>query len=443
MFNLIRKIINSAKDKTLLKKVRIKAGFFISLKLFRLKKRLDFDMYHFYVNNTSYYPTAESIDFIRLEKKRFSYKSYKVLIELKKSYPKIYTCLMYYVIHHQELKKYDMTVYYDFIKIVKKTEFKNMSHLSMLTLSRFLITVGIYELSKVFRDIHLELLLKKSQSKDSYSKTAYLLGLFDKLDISTLAYHKHGFNEKTTQYYDILTGSKVLNVNHSNELSFCDSIKGKDILIVGPAIDDELDFKMLLNEFDYIVIMNFKNTSKLDKAIPKEKLISYYNPPHLLEFYRNNQEDIIKIPKYSVFAPAFDGSAEEIQDRSILTNNNCRKLVSYHEYYLLGYPNMLQYILFDLLTFNPRQLKVLNVNFFLSFTPYDEDYIIPYESKKTVFDHWHSHATHNILSQYRLTRTLLNHPVVSFSDKVLSVLTLGEDEYLSQMKQIYVSKFLH
>lgn len=439
VFNLIRKIINSVKDKSFLKKVRIKVRIFILPKIIKQKKSLDFDMYNLYVKYTSYYPTADKIDFNRLEKKRFSHKG---LFELEKKYPLIYDFVMYYVFQHQELKKYDLTIYNNFIGIAKKTEFKNMSQLSMLALSRFFITVGIYELSKVFRDIHLELLLE-NKSKDFYSKTAYLLGLFDKLDTSTLSFQKHDFNDKTTHYYSILTGSKVFKVNQSNDLSFYDVVKGKNIAIIGPATDDELNFELLLKEYDYIVLVNFSDKTKLDKAVPSERLISYYNGNRLIDFNKSNREDILSIPKYSVFAPAFGGTAEVIQDRSILTNNNCRKLVSYHEYYLMGYPNMLQYILFDLLTFNPRQLKIFNVNFFLSFASYDEDYITSHESKKTVFDRWHSHATHNILSQYRLTRILLNHPVVSFSDKVYSVLTLGEDEYLSRMKQEYVDKFLH
>lgn len=275
-------------------------------------------MYSLYVKYTSYYPTADKIDFNRLEKKRFSHKG---LFELEKKYPLIYDFVMYYVFQHQELKKYDLTIYNNFIGIAKKTEFKNMSQLSMLALSRFFITVGIYELSKVFRDIHLELLLE-NKSKDSYSKTAYLLGLFDKLDTSTLSFQKHDFNDKTTHYYSILTGSKVFKVNQSNDLSFYDVVKGKNIAIIGPATDDELNFELLLKEYDYIVLVNFSDKTKLDKAVPSERLISYYNDKRLIDFNFGNQETV----KYS----------EHINDLDYVNDNALLMLLSFLKQYSLN-----------------------------------------------------------------------------------------------------------
>ena len=436
--NLIIKIIDSIIDRTLVQKVRYRIRVFLTLFFGVFKNKIDYDYYHFYIKKLSNYSPLDKMNLNHLNSRQVSHK---FLLELKESYPEIYSKLIYFATKHQELKKYDFKEYNVFLENVKKTDLSNLKPISLLLLSTFSFTVGTYELSKIFRDAYIQFYSEKTMKK-SFFKTAYILGLFDRFDIQKLNTHVHLFDSKTLQYLDILKGQSLSIEFKDKEIGFYNDIKDKRIAILGPTTDDKLDIKKLLNEFDYLVVMNYKDISPIEKEIPKERLISYYNPPNLLMLNQSNLENVLAAPKYSVFAPAFGGTAEKIQLKNMLSKTNCRKLVSYHQFYLMGYPNMLQYIIFDLLTFNPKQMKIYNVNFFLLYESYDSRYLIDHETKKNIFDRWHSHSSHNVLSQYKLTRYLLSHPRISFSDRVLTFLNLGEDEYLTQMKKEYVNKHL-
>jgi hypothetical protein len=120
--------------------------------------------------------------------------------------------------------------------------------------------------------------------------------------------------------------------------------------------------------------------------------------------------------------------------------NQVREIKTFSEYYYMGHPNVLQDVLLELIHYNPIEIKVYGVNFFIEQDSYEKNYVLDEHNDNERF--WKSHAGHNILTQFKITKLLLKHPLIVFEKQIKNILEQSNIEYLSKIKSTYTDKYL-
>jgi len=111
------------------------------------------------------------------------------------------------------------------------------------------------------------------------------------------------------------------------------------------------------------------------------------------------------------------------------------------EYWLQGWPNMIQIALFDLLAFEPARIKVFKINFYLSETLHYKGYQtrhVNIDDPKFLFK---GHACHHIVRQLDFIRQMVKNQLIEVDETCEKIIGMTDDEYLKAMEDLYVNRY--
>jgi hypothetical protein len=252
--------------------------------------------------------------------------------------------------------------------------------------------------------------------------------------------------QKLRLYYLITSGqrdeandlARKVTAHQLNADRFRDLVQGKTIAVVGPAPDgqstsDEID------SHDLVVRINYRGRDRMPDPIEFGSRIdiSYYNGQDSRHLADTGQTSFFSELRFA----AFKSIRHEFQ--TFLEYNGVARQLFPPVNLFNGTPLQGQNLIYDLLHFNPARIKLFKSNLFMDHRPYDPNYrdyqrnALGVIHGKLSNERLGSFATHDLLSQRALLRTLIANGLI-YTDKTLTeVLNLGDEDYLNAIKRIY------
>lgn len=324
-------------------------------------------------------------------------------------------------------------------------------------LSYLAISNGYYVLGGVFRDKAIQSCLVGQEKAGFYYlrniariKAAIDVGDFCTADKALSSLKKGAWGILQRKHLKSLEAHIRLMSGEKNEFpafyrkmytrqdeKYAEHINGKKVAIVGPAPSSDL-LGEEIDSFDAVIRLNYygKDTLPGKEEFGSLAHISYYN--HI------NEKKVAQLPDRKFFGEIdfvnFKTKMYPYQKR-LLKFGKARLILLLNKYLFVGEANMLQNVVYDLLMFEPHEIKIFKANFFLSRQAYHGGYQLKHQVSRKQHEVWRTHAKHNLVSQLNFLRSLWTAGLVK-ADKVCeSVMDLSSAEYLQQMEEIYVNPF--
>jgi hypothetical protein len=239
-------------------------------------------------------------------------------------------------------------------------------------------------------------------------------------------------------YYNLNTGNladfQEIKEKDFNGLdkSFRKYVEGKSIAIIGPAQSGEVHGDEI-DSFDIVIRFNYNGDDKMPdwKEFGRRSDISYYANSFSKEISDSNKDYFKKID-FSVFKKIeydFQKQLLESQRGRVLRRNN---------QFFNGSPLAGSHALFDILHFRPQRVKLFNVNFYLTNTPYHKGY---FDGKfQNYFDkfNFQAFAHHDLMSNINFTRNLWNADLIEVDTTCREVISLTTYDYLSALENLFI-----
>jgi hypothetical protein len=249
---------------------------------------------------------------------------------------------------------------------------------------------------------------------------------------------KFALNIQDKAYFDMMTGDistmAALRRPFTRRLDeeFRMLVESKSIAIVGPAAmncknGDEID------SFDLVYRINFP----LDRISDSESKINGSRTDILFlnskvgGSFGENQK---KYHRNIFMVCKVKGHPKEIMKthraRHVIRNN----------YFLRDAPNSIQYILYDILLFKPRSVKLFNVNLYASGVPYNTIYASnrqKFINSLSKFEYNRLFLNHDVVSNFYFTKVLYNLNYLAADDDTSRVLGLDCPQYVEQLALLY------
>jgi len=219
-------------------------------------------------------------------------------------------------------------------------------------------------------------------------------------------------------------------------------ISGRSIAIVGPAPTDE-ENGTEIDSYDIVIRSGYKG-KKYQPVANKFGLrtdVSYYGAGNFRYYIVDRNSEFLGDIDWANFkTKKYKKHVAEIYKK------RCRCFIKNH-FYFCGSPTMIQNIVFDILHFNPKKIKLFNLNFNLAtITHYKTYHPEKNKLKKSVYSKlWTNQhgstggfAHHDLLSQLNFTRNLWKSGNVEVDNKCEQVLRMSNNEFLEEMERIYI-----
>lgn len=282
-----------------------------------------------------------------------------------------------------------------------------------------LTTISTFKLSKLNNNQLLELsqlsLFTQSKQipKGKLINNIRCVNLFPKLT-ETL--------KKEIDFYSS-TKRSINSLQNSKDLVFARFLKDKKIAIVGPKIDPKVSSETTneILDYDIVIVPSYLESNFRESVFNVH--VSYYN--------YNNQDLLIKKDPTNLRGLEF----------IVLKGNNLKNThidVKFREAimspfpWVVGAPNMTQIILFDLIHFSPRSIKLFGIDFYAGDSPYFSGYPTKVDDSIRI-----SFAEHNLISNLRFVKHFLKLSYIQIDSIGQSVLNMTEIEYLDVIKKRY------
>jgi len=224
----------------------------------------------------------------------------------------------------------------------------------------------------------------------------------------------------------IIDTSRLYN---TNDFEYANYLEGKRVAILGPKIDPTHNNSILREILTYEVVIvpnhieaNFTNSNlKIN--------VSYFNDFTQEKFIVSNPSNVDNL------------------DFVVLKRNNIAQIKNYKFgckfreairspfHWLIGNPNMIPIVLYDLLHFNPKSIKVFGIDFWAGEFPYFEGY--PSEIDNSIKL---SHAEHNLLANLKYMKHLHKFGYYEIDEMGLNILSMNEDDYIRRIFSNYYSR---
>ncbi|QAS52282.1 hypothetical protein [Halobacillus litoralis] len=239
-------------------------------------------------------------------------------------------------------------------------------------------------------------------------------------------------------FHTILKGDKkqatiLCEPNFSKaDRTFFNYISGKRVAIVGPAPVKE-DFSKEINSFDVVIRFNYKG------GLPKNGFgnridVSYYNGG-TANYLNSNDTYFLNDVKFS----CFKSIRYQYQKDKISTQEGRAFFPLPAEFLFSGSPNALPNVLFDILHFNPKYIKVFHCNLYLTNTPHYQGYQLKKREKNSF---WQAFAVHELITQFNFLKNIWKVKLFEPDKTLEAVLKLTPEKYMETMEKIYVYPFL-
>jgi len=243
---------------------------------------------------------------------------------------------------------------------------------------------------------------------------------------------------KMEAYFNLLTGdiqkARRLWTNNFTQadFSFADYFDDKTVAIVGPA-PNGINSGMEIDSFDIVIRFNYMGAQSSCNVMEfgTKTNVSLYASNFMkfsLREYQTFLEDLdfyivkYKFPEF-VLADLDKGRAK------LLIKNN---------YMFYKKPNALQCVLFDILHYKPKKIKVFKSNFFLSETPYATNYrgLDFNNTKSKLPDPLTLFVYHDLISQLSFVHCLWKQGLIEVDKNCEEILKLSEEEYMQGMGKL-------
>lgn len=200
----------------------------------------------------------------------------------------------------------------------------------------------------------------------------------------------------------------------NKEITFFKYIHNMSIAVVGPAYSSSLSGNEIDN-FDLVVRLNETKITESNKHIIGSRTDIMY-----LGSYSLNRA--IKIVEYYKDLK-WIVSKEHLYDSNQV---NYRQLI-FNPSFILGYPQMLSYLLYDLLIFNPKIIKLFNFDLYLN----NNKYLEPNYPNNTSIE---SFSEHNMISQFIYVKEIYLNGLISVDENMDYLLRLSTEDYLNRFE---------
>ncbi len=223
-----------------------------------------------------------------------------------------------------------------------------------------------------------------------------------------------------------------------SEQAFATLIRGKRVAVVGPAPNDE-DSADEIDHFDVVIRLNYRGPESLPPAAHYGQRIdlSYYNGDNAKSILKLQDFKFAKDLKFAVFKSAAFANHPFLKSAAQPVT---RAMISPHPFWFYGTPTMIPNVLFDLIHFQPAEIKLFKANFFLTHQLYYKGYSTVDHSLSHFSKLWYNHAKHNLISQLNFTRLLLKNGLIQADETCRSVLDLDNQTYIDRMEQLFVTQ---
>lgn len=242
--------------------------------------------------------------------------------------------------------------------------------------------------------------------------------------------------KKHLLYFNMMTVNKVnsrkIRRFSREDTEFANYIRGKNVAIIGPALS-EVNHGDEIDTFDVVIRLNYRGSDKLPDKIKvgKKTNVSYYNNLTIRNLNVNEKEIIYNDLNYWVVPQK---SVAHENDFDIINRKGRERHILL--FYFMGYPNLIQHILLDILIFDPKRIKIFDVNFFMANMQHQDNYVIKKLSKQEFV---YSSAVHDLISQINFIRQLWQNRQCEVDETCENILRLSNEEYLKNMEEIYTS----
>ena len=199
---------------------------------------------------------------------------------------------------------------------------------------------------------------------------------------------------------------------------FLKKIQNRSIALLAPGII-EFDENLIQELFEFDEIITITYTKDQYKALPIKINISYYNRPNSLKIINDKLNDI-QSNDLELFCMKY----------TVRGYSNFREIYNDSFRWFLGSPNMGQSAIYDILSHNPRKLKVFGMNFFLSKLSHNKNYPSEGVSIKSL-------AEHNIVSNFLYVKKLMLDNRIEIDQMSTNIINAGIENYVSKMMELY------
>ncbi len=362
----------------------------------------------------------------------------------------------------------DKNIKDDFFQKTKNLNYNSISHKGWLNLYSLLVRNGLVKegfltrqkaVKKIYSDTSSSTAstqkkvegIKASIDQGDFERANNLLNKIDDDQLSNLEI------DGLKSYYFLNNGKikkaqKIWQKNFTNQDNkFLKYIQGKTIALVGPATS-KYEYGKEIDSYDIIIRVGYRgHKKKLDPAkYGRRTDVSYYHGPNALDMAKNKNYSFLDDLDFAVFR----SNSHEFQNEMIKSGcGRIQKRIGYINensgdfihFFFHGSPNQIPLILFDLLHFEPIEVKVFYANFFLSKKQYAKNYKKTLGRKnyakkyeKIWYRTWfRSFANHGYLSQLNFVKNLYKGGLIEVDKDCKDVLELSSDEYIDKFLEIY------
>lgn len=231
--------------------------------------------------------------------------------------------------------------------------------------------------------------------------------------------------------------SEFSKLNHYDK-NFADFVKGKSIAIVGP-INNELINGPEIDEFDLVLRFNYSGLDGYNKEIfgSKTNISSYASP--VVNVSKKIENIINGLNDLDIVIIEGNFRASEFIDKINTLENKVRKpyhlRMIYGEYnipFFRSKPNAIQNIVVDLLQYPVGKIKIFNANLYI-----ENNYHKQYRSSTN--NMVSNLIFHDLVSNFIFTKILLEKRLIEADETLTKILSMSEDEYISNIAKYYVS----
>lgn len=342
--------------------------------------------------------------------------------------------------------------YQELQKLIPQIDQNHFCEMDWLKLSYVATANGLYEIGYKFRlkssniisskpigniddyDILLEIF---SESFDSINfERAY--SVIDKIDNMKAS---RELKESCKFHYAIMTNNSIMkkqiyNSRHwsKSDKNFANYIHNKRIAVVGPAPNNELTADEI-DQFDIVINVNYRgkeNMPPIDEFGSKIN-VSYYNPNLANDILENSDGTFLSDLDFAVFRNKL--MAKKFKKK--YPNSNPRVIQVPNRFLFSGRALMIPMILYDLLIFEPAEIKLFKVNFYMTKQKYHKNYYELSDKKRDMKLAWKENAFNDLIGQLNFTRAIMLKNNIKADTSTLSVLNTKNEEYIRFIQNNY------
>lgn len=289
------------------------------------------------------------------------------------------------------------------------------------TLYRIAMTNGMFELALILRKKYKTSIRETTDKRYLWRKLQCAFE-DDELDITKKIITTIKNNSEYINYcaVDIEKAELLLNILDNEKIALKDSafynyIDGKIIQIIGPTENNKI-----INKKNYIKVKI--NENKIQEESASE--IAYYNHEVYNEI-KDKQKKLLNIFKYVVIN-RFMGNDPA----------NAREIIRFNSLFLIGSPQILLRILFDLNVGNPSGIYVTGMNLYTSTKVYNSSYIGA--NKRSNWQQAVSIGIHDIISQFFFLQNMYKHRCFKADNILTELMNLDVKEYILRVESALI-----